>query len=159
MNGPASDANLELMVENRDQVPLFIHIPEAVARALQEQDVDLVAALRESGLEVERSAIADPSKPEGGKDAGLVILASGASLYMVGLAVVKIVKAVTGRPVVGSLGELKPVLDAKGEVLKDASGQPMTYRVGEKQILSPEAQPREGATRITIPSVLEISDN
>ena len=85
-----------------------------------------------------------------------MIAASGASLYMVALALVRIIKAVVGRPVVGELGELKPVVDPDGNIVRDAQGNPVTYRVGEKQILDPEARPRDGTTTISIPHVLEI---
>lgn len=86
-----------------------------------------------------------------------MIVASGAAVYMAGLAVVRIIQAVAGRPVVGTLGELKPVLDVRGEVVRDAQGQPLMYRMGEKQILDPDAQPKEGETTIKVPSVLEIT--
>jgi len=144
------------MVDNSDKVPLYIHLPEELAKRLQEQDVDLVAMLRDQGHAIQRSAAHDPTKPAGSKDAALVITASGAALYMAALAVVQIIKAVAGRPVVGELGELKPVLDSKGEVIHDAKGEPVTYHVGEKQILSPDARPVDGTTKISIPSVLEI---
>ena len=142
---------------SNERVPLVVRVSDEIALALQEQNVDLVALLRDEGHTVERRAIPDPTKPLGEKDVSLVIVASGASVYMAGLAVVRIIQAVAGRPVVGTLGELKPVLDARGEVVRDAQGQPLTYRMGEKQILDPDAQPKEGQTTIKVPSVLEIT--
>ena len=144
-------------MRDEERGPLFVEVPEQVAAALQDQNVDLIAMLRDEGHAVERGAMANPTKPPGSKDAALVIVASGAAAYMVGLAVVRIIKAVTGKPVVGTLGELKPVVDDRGHVVRDAQGKPLTYRVGEKQILDPAAQPSQGDTAIKIPSVLEIT--
>src|SRR5437762_2136474 len=126
------------MGEPQDTIPLHIRLPRDVAAVLQDQDLDLVAALAELGYEVQRAALPDPTRPATGKkDAGLVILASGGAAYLVGLAIVRIIKAVTGRPVVGELGELRPVLDGAGKPLHHPSGEPVLYWSKEKQLLDP----------------------
>ena len=53
------------------QLPLYINLPPEVAAALQDQDVDVVALLRDKGYEVQRSAAPDPTKPVGPKGAAL----------------------------------------------------------------------------------------
>ena len=140
-----------------DTIPLHVRLPPAVAAALQDQGIDVVGALAEQGHEVQRAALPDPTlSPSGGKDAGLVIIASGGAAYLVGLAIVRIIKAVTGRTIVGELGELKPVLDSAGKPVRDAKGEPLVYWSKEKQLLDPELASRGGATRINVPALLEI---
>jgi hypothetical protein len=145
------------MGEPQDTIPLHIRLPLDVAAALQDQGIDLVAALADQGHEVRRAALPDPTRPAtGSKDAGLVILASGGAAYLVGLAIVRIIKAVTGRPVVGELGELRPVLDAAGKPMRHADGEPVLYWSKEKQLLDPALAPKASVAHMTLPGLLEI---
>jgi hypothetical protein len=139
-----------------DEVALYVHVPPDIAAALQDQQVDLVAILDDEGHRVRRGASPDPTIPAGTKDTGLVIIASGAALYLVGLAIVRIIKAVTGRTIVGELGELKPVVDGNGHPLHHVNGEPLVYWSKKKQILDPAQASKGGAAYIGVPALLEI---
>ena len=137
-------------------VPLHVDLPLEVRSALQDQEIDILDLLLDQGFDVKRGAAAHPMALPGTKDAALVILASGASLYMIGLAIVQIIRTLCGRPVIGELGPIEPLVDSQGHIVRDSHGEPITYRVGEKQILSVESRPRDSATTISIPHMLEV---
>ena len=109
-----------------EKTTLIVELDSEVQAALQNANVDLIHALRDEGVDV-RPAPPPAGLPAstGTKGIELLILSIGAAAPFAALAIERIIRAVTNRPVKGTARRWAAARDAKGEVVKDNSGNPV----------------------------------
>jgi hypothetical protein len=128
---------------------------------LFDNGVDLVRALQNDGLGVTRGALPTTAAPvgEGGKEVVLTLLAVGLTASLVAAGVAKVLDAL-GRNRKFLVAEHQlPVLDCKGQPVKDAAGQPVLYWTEQNRLVE-AAQTAQDKSKFTVearPTLLKFS--
>jgi len=140
---------------------VVVNLPPDADRLLAENGIDLVAALKESGLAVRRVPVPkDAPKPEGTKEVLLALAGIGVTVSLVASGISKVLDALgRNKKYLVSQRKLMPVLDGKGKPVCDAKGQPLTYWATEKQLLEAK-QTTEGRGKMSLevrPTLLKFS--
>jgi hypothetical protein len=114
-----------------------ISLPQEAQELLVDNGVDLVAALRSDGLNVNRGPVpTGVSAFEGGKEVVLTLLAVGLTAPIVASAVAKILDALgRNKKFLVTEHELAPVLDTAGKPINDAAGDPVMYWSEKKRLV------------------------
>jgi hypothetical protein len=138
-----------------------IALPTEAQGLLADNGIDLVAALREEGLNVNRAALpANAPAPDGGKEVVLTLLAVGLTVSMVASGIAKILDALgRNRKFLVTEHTLEPIFDATGAPLKNAAGQPC-FQWSDKKRLIEATQTTQDKGSITAeagPSLLRFS--
>ncbi len=130
----------------KQHATLILELDSEVQASLQSAEVDLLAALRDEGI-----SIGPPETPpglparDGTKVVELLILSVGASAPFVALAVERIIRAVTNRPIKAVARRWTAARNAAGDVLRDERGQPLMEYTEEPKILEgSHAEPPAG---------------
>lgn len=128
-----------------------------VEELLVREGVNLVRALQDEGLDVERSDEALPAtNPEfQAKEATLIILASAAAAAVLAETVRRILRDRLHRPHLVQHEELRPVLDGNGAPVKDMFGQPYLDRVVVHELLQPA--PTGTSESLSLPGILRMT--
>jgi hypothetical protein len=106
-----------------------IDLPQDAQELLADNRVDLVAAMRDDGLEVSRGSLpAGTPATEGGKEVLLTLLAIGLTGSMVASGIAKVLDSLArNKKYLVTEHILLPVLDVFGNIVKNPAGQPITY--------------------------------
>lgn len=139
---------------------VFIFLDRELDEVLVENGVDLVEALRDQGLAVERGSEADPAAAEGTKEAALVILATGVTFALLGQAIARVVEALNQKPVVVTKRECTPVLDASGRPVPGGrGGKPLMQWRETPTVVIPQHQATEHRTEAMVMGLrISVSD-
>jgi hypothetical protein len=138
-----------------------ITLPPDAQRQLADNGVDIVVALKESGLAVRRAPIPKGVPAvEGTKEVILAIVGIGVTASLIATGITKVLDALgRNKKYLVSQKKLVPVLDGKGTPVKDAKGEPVMYWASETQLLEAK-QTAQGAGRIAVevgPTMLKFS--
>ncbi len=140
---------------------LVIELPDEAKQLLAESEVDLIAALRESGVDVTRSPSAPPvPATPGGKEVTLTILAVGVGATLVATGIAKILDALgRNKKFIATEHVLAPVVDGSGRPMHDAAGQPILYWTEKKQLIEAKqtAQDKSNLALEAGPKLLKFS--
>jgi hypothetical protein len=130
-----------------EQRMLMIELPEEARELLADNGIDLITALRESGLAVRRSSEAPPVPvAEGGKEVALTIVAIGVASTLVATGIAKILDALgRNKKFVATEHVLAPVVDGDGKPLHDASGQPLLYWAERQRLVEAQQTTQDGS--------------
>jgi hypothetical protein len=114
-----------------------ISLPQEAQGLLAENGIDLIAALRTDGLEVNRGSLPAGTLPEeGGKEIILALVAVGLTATMVASGITKILDALgRNKKFLVTEHELTPVLDGEGKPIKNATGQPVMFWAEKKRLV------------------------
>jgi hypothetical protein len=114
-----------------------IALPPDADRLLADNDVDLIAALKEVGVPVRRAPTPKGVPPaDGTKEVILAIVGVGVTATLVATGIAKVLDALgRNKKYLVSQQKLVPVLDSKGKPIKDATGKPVMYWTEETRLL------------------------
>jgi hypothetical protein len=109
--------------------PYVIDLPQELEDSLKENGVDLVAALRDEGLDVRRGPVPEGAPIEkGGKAVLLTLLVAGVTASMLASAIAKVLDSISrNKKYLVTEDVLLPVVDGSGKPVKDADGQATMY--------------------------------
>jgi hypothetical protein len=128
---------------------------------LEDNGINITAALRDAGVQVHRTA--QPvaiSEEEGGKEVVLTLLAVGLTAWMLAAAITKILDAVgRNKKILVTERELRPVLDGANIVVRGADGEPLMYWAEEHRLLEAQqaAQDKSKISAEIRPTMLKFS--
>lgn len=119
------------MHQRIEKVSVLVELSEEIQDLLATNDIDLIAALQESGIETRRAQRpADlPPKELGLKSVELIILCSAIAAPLLGTAIARVIDAVNRgrdrRAVVVTERSYVPVRNPAGEIERHADGRPL----------------------------------
>lgn len=134
-----------------DKQTYYLDLSKDDRRVLEENGIDVGSVLRDAGIEAKVTSGDSPFASAGGsvdKEPVTIILATGASAYLIGAAIAKVLRAIHGRPVVARRSRVVPVLDGDGSVALDGHGRPILMREDWEEIVVPE--PRGSAEELSV---------
>jgi len=130
----------------------FVLLPSPELDAfLDENGTDLVEILGNEGIVVGRSRTADPAGTAGARDkdpVSILVASAGVALALVP-ALTRILSALTHKKVVVKEMILVPVEDSKGNVVRDAAGNPALHWVERTRMLE-SAEPPQPNTSVNL---------
>lgn len=122
---------------------VFLFPSPEVQALLADNGTDLVELLKREGVEVRRGFATDPaaSAASGHKDPATVIIASAALVAALTPILSQALAALTHKTLVVREEVIVPVEDSKGNVVRDANGQPLVHWVARDVIRESSMQP------------------
>jgi len=127
-------------------VRIFLELDSESQSILSDNDVTIAGALQEEGIDAKVTfGVAPYGSDTGGKELATIILASGASVALVTLAIAKLLSIYQARPHVLEVDDLVEVRDADGRVLVDRDGKPQLRPQKRIEIHQPTGQKIETA--------------
>ena len=128
-----------------DQRELVVYASPEVEELLADNDTDLVELLRSEGLEVIRGSTSEgiPGVALGLKEPVTIILASAAVIASLTPIISRTISALSHKRVITTERVLVPVEDSKGEVVRDANGNPQLHWVDRTRLLESTAAPHD----------------
>jgi len=125
-----------------EQIEAFVFTSTEIQELIIDNELNLVELLQKEGCQVEQGSAADPimSDTDSTKEIATTILASAALVGTLTPIILKIIQSLTYKNVVVHETVLIPVEDSAGNILKDASGEPILQWVRQAKILESQAQ-------------------
>jgi hypothetical protein len=139
---------------------VYVYLSRNVETTLAEHEISLRELLVREGLSFEAPVSADPATGDGSraKEPVTVLLASAAVIASLTPVVTRAIQALSHRAVVVETDVLAPVENGAGEVVRNASGEPVLYWTRRASVLGSAPQtPDAAAVSVEGPLGLRIS--
>jgi hypothetical protein len=143
-----------------NQTTAFIHLSPEIQRLFTDNDLDLVTVLQAEGAAVSRGSEVEPGKDAvvRAKVEPITLLASSAVIMALTPLLIRIVERLARKQALVKEREWVPVLDSKGNVVRDAKGNPQLRLVERSRFVStPDAPPETTTVRLKGPLRLDLS--
>jgi hypothetical protein len=133
-----------------NQQPIFIFASPDIQEILTDNQISIADILRQKGFDVSEGFAKDPAQGAGSgyKDAATVILASAALVAAFTPIISQVISTLAHRAVLVREMTLLPVVDDKGNVVRDASGEPKLYWAPHTRLVE-STEPR-GASSVSV---------
>jgi hypothetical protein len=143
-----------------DQRELAVFASPEVRELLADNETDLVELLRAEGLKVSRgpASLSIPGAEPGLKEPVTILLASAAVIGSLTPIISRVISALAHKQVIAKEHVLVPVEDSKGEVTRDADGNPVLHWMERQRLLESAAKPRDHTSlKVEGPAALTIN--
>ncbi len=116
-----------------------IDLPQEIQDSLNENGIDLIAALRSDGLDVSRGPIPEGAPVQkGDKEILLTLLAIGVTASTVASAIAKVIDSLSrNKKYMVTEQVLQPVLDGSGNPVRGTNGQVTMYWTKKSKLIEP----------------------
>jgi hypothetical protein len=141
-----------------EQQHVFLIPSPEVQELLADNEISLVDILQQEGVAIEHTAAPHPTAgPDTGhKEPVTVIFASAALVAALTPTILRIIGALTHKQVVVVAEDLVPVEDSKGNVVRDASGDPILVPKTRTEIIESSRAARD-TTTVDLKGPMQIS--
>ncbi len=143
-----------------DEVKIFVFVSAEIQELLADNQTDLVELLNREGIEVKWGFALDPTvSPDSAyKEPVSIIFASAALILALTPTISKVIAAISHKTVQVDEMVLIPVEDSQGNVVRDASGNPILHWVKRRKIMeSSKDIPEESSMSLKGPMGLELT--
>jgi hypothetical protein len=120
-----------------DTQSYFISLSPEVKELLADNGLDLIEELKKEIPEIQKDNRSDPTIGDHNRtrEITLIILAGTAAVYGISMAIERIINALGNKPSKVTNTKIVPVLDGKGDVVRDKNGEPILHWVEEAELL------------------------
>ena len=128
------------------ETKIFLELSEEIQQVIAENRISVSNVLDRQGIEATVGYEAPNYETEDGarsKELVTVILASGASLFAIGLAISQVLKAIYRKPYFVEYYELQEIRDRSGELILDSWGNTQFKLVKKFELIEPRAEDSE----------------
>jgi hypothetical protein len=146
------------MMERAQEI--FIFASPEIQELLADNQTDFMELLRQEGITISRGSSQDPAMGKGSayKEPATVIIASAALVVALTPIITRAIEALSHKSVLVQESVLVPVEDSRGDVVRDATGQPvLQWRERPHIIESLEKPQAESSVEIKGPLGITIS--
>jgi hypothetical protein len=128
-------------MKNRE-TKIYLDLPPLALEALSDNGIDIAEYLSALGVPatIKFEPLPDSDKENRSKDLALVILASGASVGIVGMTIAKILNTIFRRPQKLEYAEYMMIHDTQGNPVLQADGTPRIEKVIRHEIIEPKTE-------------------
>lgn len=126
-----------------EETKIYLDLLPEYQHLLSENRLSVKEILRQQNIHVEMSYGISPEEPEvdsRSKDPVMVILASGATALMVGIAISKVLHTLQRKPQLVEYYELTELRDANGDIILNEKGKAQLIRQKKVELFEPRKE-------------------
>lgn len=127
---------------NKEQTKIYLDLPPSTLEAFSDNGIDIIEYLSSAGIQATSKFDATPALNSDGrsKDLVLTLLASSASVGLIGMTIAKLLNTVFRRPQKVEYYEYISIRDLSGNVITRKDGTPIFEKVMRYEIIEPKTE-------------------
>jgi hypothetical protein len=135
------------------EIPVYIELDEELEEVLASGGYSIQDILAKEGIAGKVKYEAPPYQDETGarsKDLAITIMAGAAAVYLISKAITNVLRETHHKPIYDVFYELEPMLDGKGNAIKDPeTGKPLMVQKVKPFVFEPGRTPGEEQSEVS----------